>query len=82
MGSIIFRIPLCLCPLSNTLTLFGCHSPGVIGILNTVDPLALVSNYYLEAMHSLNSIIMIELSESIAFVKSLKQMKTQKSMIL
>ena len=37
-----------LCPLSNTLTSFGCHSPGDIGILNTVDPLALVSNYYLD----------------------------------
>ena len=36
-----------LCPLSNTLTSFGCHSSGDIGILNTVDPLASVSNYYL-----------------------------------
>ena len=36
-----------LCPLSNTLASLGCHSPGDIGILNTVDPLASVSNYYL-----------------------------------
>ena len=34
-------------PLSNTLAALGCHSPGAIGILNTIDPLALVSNYYL-----------------------------------
>ena len=35
-----------LCPLSNTLTSLGCHSPGDNGILNTVDPITLVSNYY------------------------------------
>ena len=37
-----------LCPLSNTLVSLGCHSPGDTRILNTVDPLALVSNYYLK----------------------------------
>ena len=36
-----------LCLLSKTLTSLGCHSSGDIGILSTVDPLALVSNYYL-----------------------------------
>ena len=30
--------------LGNTLTTLGCHSPGNIRILNTVDPLATISN--------------------------------------
>ena len=37
---------------------FGCHSPGDMGILNTVDPLALVSNYNIVAKLSIIIILL------------------------